>query len=404
MRKSLKVILALGVLCLFAAQHFSRTRAAGVAEQAAAQAGAQLSPQWRPTGDAGGLRYVGPDKCAACHDEQAKNYHANGMAHTLSAPAETEILSQHPLLTFKNGDYTYTIRRQGRQSFYQISNGQETVELPILWAFGHAKTGQTYALQYRGAYYESRVSYYPALKGLDITLGAPRDVPASLAAAVGQEMKPGEAFRCFNCHSTPVAGETKFAVERPSSGVGCEGCHGPGERHLAVVRAGKFERSASPTELGIFNPARLGADALSQQFCGACHRGVEEVMAMKESGGITNLRFQPYRIANSKCYQAADDPRISCVACHDPHGAVQTDAAFYDAKCLACHRAKSEARPAKLAAASPAAQGQRHAPACPTGKPNCVTCHMPKTELPGAHFKFSDHFIRVVKPGEAYPN
>jgi hypothetical protein len=28
---------------------------------------------------------------------------------------------------------------------------------------------------------------------------------------------------------------------------------------------------------------------------------------------------------------------------------------------------------------------------------------MPKVELPGAHFKFTDHRIRIVKPGEAYP-
>jgi formate-dependent nitrite reductase cytochrome c552 subunit len=33
----------------------------------------------------------------------------------------------------------------------------------------------------------------------------------------------------------------------------------------------------------------------------------------------------------------------------------------------------------------------------------CVTCHMPKLELPGAHHKFSDHRIRVVRPGKSYP-
>jgi hypothetical protein len=28
---------------------------------------------------------------------------------------------------------------------------------------------------------------------------------------------------------------------------------------------------------------------------------------------------------------------------------------------------------------------------------------MPKLELPGAHHKFSDHRIRILKPGESYP-
>jgi hypothetical protein len=28
---------------------------------------------------------------------------------------------------------------------------------------------------------------------------------------------------------------------------------------------------------------------------------------------------------------------------------------------------------------------------------------MPKLELPGAHYEFSDHRIRIVKPNEGYP-
>jgi len=29
---------------------------------------------------------------------------------------------------------------------------------------------------------------------------------------------------------------------------------------------------------------------------------------------------------------------------------------------------------------------------------------MPKVTLPGGHMKFTDHQIRVVKPGDGYPN
>jgi hypothetical protein len=29
---------------------------------------------------------------------------------------------------------------------------------------------------------------------------------------------------------------------------------------------------------------------------------------------------------------------------------------------------------------------------------------MPKVEIPGAHFKFTDHRIRIARPGEPYPN
>ena len=42
-------------------------------------------------------------------------------------------------------------------------------------------------------------------------------------------------------------------------------------------------------------------------------------------------------------------------------------------------------------------------PVCKVGTKDCVTCHMPRLELPGAHRAFTDHKIRVVRPGEAYP-
>jgi hypothetical protein len=29
---------------------------------------------------------------------------------------------------------------------------------------------------------------------------------------------------------------------------------------------------------------------------------------------------------------------------------------------------------------------------------------MPKIEIPGSHFQFTDHRIRVVKAGEPFPN
>src|SRR5215472_8393845 len=81
-----------------------------------------------------------------------------------------------------------------------------------------------------------------------------------------------------------------------------------------------------------------------------------------------------------------DDARISCLACHDPHREVNANLLDYDAKCLACHGGRKP--------------GTKN---FPKSKQSCVTCHMPKLELPGAHFKFSDHRIRIVKPNEPFP-
>lgn len=51
---------------------------------------------------------------------------------------------------------------------------------------------------------------------------------------------------------------------------------------------------------------------------------------------MNNVRFQPYRLGNSRCWDA-DDARISCLACHNPHEQLHRDVAFYDSKCTSCH-------------------------------------------------------------------
>jgi hypothetical protein len=109
---------------------------------------------------------------------------------------------------------------------------------------------------------------------------------------------------------------------------------------------------------------------------------------MSERNGLSNVRFQPYRIFNSRCYST--DARIGCTACHDPHGPLEHNAAFYDLKCLACHQVSKTT--------------EANVRLCKIGKRDCASCHMPKIALPGAHFQFTDHRIRIVRPGAPYPN
>ena len=104
--------------------------------------------------------------------------------------------------------------------------------------------------------------------------------------------------------------------------------------------------------------------------------------------GISIIRFQPYRLERSMCWGAAGDTRITCMACHDPHKPLEHNLSAYDAKCLNCHAAESGAgAAAKLA------------PACSVATRDCASCHMPKLEIPWVHTTFTDHFIRIVRPG-----
>lgn len=124
-------------------------------------------------------------------------------------------------------------------------------------------------------------------------------------------------------------------------------------------------------------------------------------MLLPGQGGIGNVRFQPYRITNSPCYDT-EDTRISCTACHNPHEEIKREPAFYDSKCTACH-ATSKSSINSTQVLKTIKNERPAARICPVGTQLCVTCHMPKIELPGAYYKFTDHRIRVVKPDQPYP-
>ena len=322
----------------------------------------------------------GVSACAPCH-VQARFQPATSMAHALETVEECRILIDHPVLTAKVGRYSYRIERKSSQSSYTVSDGAKTVTMPIRWAMGASSAiGQTYVLEKDGEFYESRVSYFSELNGLAPTLGSEGSTPADIIDAAGRLMGRDDKLRCFGCHATNATLGRQLTLDKMTPGVQCGRCHESTEGHLAATLLNSFELGATK---GLSKLHGLSAEQVSN-FCGQCHRTWEEI-ALQGNLSIANIRFQPYRLTGSKCYDA-DDARISCLACHDPHHEVSSKSIDYDAKCRACHGG-----------------GKPVAKACPVCTDKCVTCHMPKLELPGAHHKFSDHRIRIVRPNEKYP-
>lgn len=322
---------------------------------------------------------AGDAECGSCHADKTRPYAPSGMANALETIAGCRILRDHPKLRFQEDEYSYEIARDGDKSVYRVSDGDKTLTVQLLWAFGLGSAGQTYVFERDGQWYESRVSYFNAVQGLDLTLGAQNIHPKNLNEAAGRPMDRTSARECFDCHSTGAVHGNKLEVSALIPGVQCESCHGPAAQHAQAMKAGDV-KGAAMKKLSAMSTEEMS------DFCGRCHRTWAQIAAGGPQG-IPNVRFQPYRLTNSRCYSATD-PRIRCVACHDPHRDVVRDAAYYDAKCLACH-GRAAAKPLK---------------ACPVAKKDCVTCHMPKIELPGAHNLFSDHQIRIAREHERYPN
>lgn len=340
---------------------------------------------WRPNSDTRGIRYVGNKACVECHKEQAKELDTP-MAHALEVAPDCRIVTTSGKLTFRNGPYTYNIAREGASINYTISDGKNTITKPILYCFGEGNVGQTFVFRHNDMLYETRVSYFEKLRALDFTIGHRSAVPTSLEDALGRAIAGEEPQQCFGCHTTGAVNGLELKLDQLKPGIGCEACHGPGDKHLVAMKAKHVD------EPQIFNPRALDGNELSQSFCGTCHTSFEQAMLLPGQSGINNIRFQPYRMFNSRGHNT-NDPRVSCLACHNPHEHLQKDAAYYDQKCLACH----------LTTAKDTKTERRSAPFCPVSTKNCTTCHMPKVELAGMHAQFTDHWIRIAKPNEPVP-
>jgi Cytochrome c554 and c-prime len=314
------------------------------------------------------------------------------MARAIQKPEADPLFDKHPKLTFQRGSYSYAIEARGSQVVYSVTDGRETISLPLHYAFGVGS--QTFVLERDGRLFESFVSYYPAIDRLDVTMGDQGIEPKTLLEAMGRDVTATEATPCFGCHATGAVVNKQLNLATMVPGVKCEHCHIGAQDHFQAIAHGKLE--SVPPKL-----KRLSPEDLSN-FCGECHRTWETVIRNKWQGEM-NVRFQPYRLANSKCFDGVD-ARMSCIACHDPHQEIVRDDSTYDVKCLACHSAGAKPSAGMLAAHAEQPANQVKMKTCPVAQSKCVSCHMPKTELPGGHMIFADHDIRVVRPGDPYPN
>jgi hypothetical protein len=354
-------------------------------DSASAQGESPLS-RWKSR-DYTGRRYVGSKVCAECHTSEARTQFATPMAHALTPASDCALLASGRRLAFADGPFTHTLTPEEGRPTYTITDGRRSVSEPVLYCFGTGEVGQTYVFLRGGKLYESRVSYYRGVDRLDLTVAHLRQPPSTLEDALGRPVGRDEARDCFGCHAPEAVGKDEMKLEGFNPGVTCESCHGPGEKHVLAARRKDLR------DPQIFNPGELSALELSQEFCGSCHVGFEQAMLMPGQGGANNIRFQAYRIFNSPGHRGTDR-RLSCLACHDPHRDVERGAAAYDAKCLTCHASDPKQPKTK----------ERPASACPVAGTECTRCHMPKVELPGTHAKFTDHWIRTVRPGDAVPH
>jgi Cytochrome c554 and c-prime len=386
-RMSYVPVLVITVIIIIGCWAFAQSPAT-ITEQLTTAERIERSKWWPTDGRAGKNEYVGSRACEQCHYAIVKSQSRHSMANA-SVPAESsDVLRDQAGHSFRLGEYEYKIIREAEGRFhYTASNAGKTISSPVNWAFGAGKVGQSYLSEQDGRFREIRFSYFTTLHSFDLTPNQSSQPATSVDKAAGRVLSGAEAQRCFACHTTASTISKHFEPANALPGVSCESCHGAGTKHVAAMKAGNLDAGLA----AIVNPKDL-KPVDSVDFCGACHTTWWDAKRTAATG-VANVRFQPYRLESSRCW-GNGDARLTCVGCHNPHQPLVREARAYDSRCLSCHASSKQS---KSTTDQPGA-------ACPVGQQDCVTCHMPRYEVPDMHYKYTDHRIRIIKAGEAFPD
>ena len=333
---------------------------------------------WRHESD-----YAGSETCRPCHLEIYRRQIDGNHARSLRPAAEAPQLTARLPIDREDrvGGAVLTLRKNSGGGGIEIhaKKGEDEMSAVLAWAFGSGVKGITPIGRTRdGQLFESRLTWYESLGGIDFTTGASQYDPGNARESLGRRLTRRQVAECFGCHTTGYDKERQ-APARGEMGVGCERCHGPGQEHIRGAASGR------PPGQDIFHAGRLKGFAQAQ-MCGVCHGAPppdNDFAALQQlETTLHSVRFPSQRIVLSRCFNESFG-ELSCTTCHDPHVNVADEAAGRDRSCLSCHRAAA----------------REEASVCPVGTAECSDCHMPKERVM-RHSLFTDHWIRVVDPME----
>ena len=339
---------------------------------------------WWPTmGTAPLDAYAGSASCAQCHKEGTD---LTSMRRAAEVAKDAHFL-KGVALQVESTPFRYALAADQHGLAYTVTSGKDKLSQELAWVIGAGDLARTFLYQRDGRWQQSEVSFYTRPGSLDITTGLGRSGSQGLPAALGQPLSAQDARSCFGCHTVHASTSAGLDPLHAEAGLGCEACHGPAHEHVSLMerQAGNHAATTPATSLesdAVFDPSRLSPQD-SIDFCGSCHRtSADAKLSVTQDFRGSVVRFQPYRLEESKCWRATKDARLTCVACHNPHKPLEADALSYDSHCLQCHTGTAHS-------ATPAQQAR----VCPKATSNCVSCHMPKVTVATMHGDFTDHYI-----------
>jgi len=353
------------------------------------------------------VRFVGSAKCERCHKAAYGKW--KGSHHDLAMDRATDntVLGDFDNAVLRhNGIETRFFRKDGR--FFVHTQGAEGKmgDYEIAYTFG-AFPLQQYLVPFPGGRLQCLTIAWDVKAKKWFLLPNHTDNPKDwLHWTRGAQTWNG---MCAECHSTNLQKRYDMATDTfrttwSDIDVGCEACHGPGERHVAwadrpamgLTETKNFELTVDTRDLDAPGLLRICAPCHSRRSLlegeipipGDAMNGmipqVLEAGLYFPDGQILEEDYVYGSFVQSKMYRRG----VRCGDCHDMHS-LKLHREKNDL-CLACHRADTYDT-----------EHHHFHKKVYKGKPSegwlCVRCHMPGRYYMGNDFRI-DHSIRVPRP------
>jgi hypothetical protein len=357
--------------------------------------------------------YLGSHVCAECHAEIFQQYASTPMGQSLAAVDDAMPVEGDPSAVVEPpGNRIYKVGRDEGGVFHsEITLDEEGLPLfecreLVRFVLGSGKRGRSYLISRNGQLFQSPIGWYAQSGQWDLSPGySPHNHPR-FSRLLGDGCLYCHAGRMHHREIEAGARAGRAAddhYEEPifaEAAIGCERCHGPGERHVHF-----HSGTADAAFDDIVNPARLTPEK-REAVCNQCHllgqsviprcgRGffdfrpgdaLEDVFVVLSAPapreGPMRAVSQVDQMRASRCFQGAGGA-LGCISCHDPHTtpAPEQRVEFYRNRCNRCHGPDGCAEDLATREQPPA-------------KNSCIHCHMPAEatrDVP--HTSLTDHRI-----------
>jgi tetratricopeptide (TPR) repeat protein len=403
-RAALAVALMLLVVGAFVGLFILTQRAGGPGRPASRREAKTAERPYVPPADAG---YVGSAACAAA-------YQSHPMSRSIGPIGPAEVQSTHSPHTRVAGkqrvlDVEFLPDALVHHERMFDDAGEPIYDFAVVmdYVMGSGRRGKSYFYRRGSVLCMSPLSWYTQSQSWDRSPGYAPDDARRFDRRINDE--------CLSCHAGRAEQEGRSlnrfsaAVFREAA-IGCENCHGPGERHVTFRESGVQGRQEDDP---IVNPARLDPER-RESVCYQCHlqaavrvlragrsefdfrpgRNVEDIWTYLDKAqtvaddGTTKAVSHVQQMRASRCFKQSDG-RFGCTSCHDPHraAAAAEHDAFYRKKCAQCHHEAACSLP----------QEQRRAQ-----NDSCIRCHMPAREANNvAHVTQTDHRVLRAPPADS---